>query len=118
MRGLEYWSKKKILDLIKILDIPLIAQVMLKVFMDLKSLVSINLYNPVLHNTAGHVPHTYVSSARIKFYMEENIVCSQRTSTRHTAKMALFLHAVINHLQVNRFYQLSNPLCDKIVALI
>lgn len=44
--------------------------------MDLKSLVSINLYNPVLHNTAGHAPHTYVSSARITFYMDENIVCS------------------------------------------
>ena len=43
---------------------------MLKVFVDLKSLVSINLYNPVLHNTAGCVPHTYISRARIKFYME------------------------------------------------
>lgn len=38
--------------------------------MDLKSLVSINLYNPVLHNTAGYVPHTYISRARIRFYME------------------------------------------------
>lgn len=111
-------KEKEILDLIKILNIPLIAHVMLKVFVDLKSLVLINLYNPVLHNTAGHAPHTYVSSARIKFYMEENIVCSQRTSTRHAAKMSLFLHAVINHLQVNRFYQLLNALCDKIVGLI
>lgn len=117
MRGWEYWLKK-ILDLIKILNIPLMAQVLLKVFMDLKSLVSINLYNPVLHNTAGHVPHTYVSSARIKFYMEENIVCCWRTRTRHTAEMALFLHTVINHLQVNRFYQLSDPLYDNIVRLI
>lgn len=32
--------------------------------------------------------------------------------------MSLFLHAVINHLQVNRFYQLLNPLCDNIVGLI
>lgn len=77
MRGLEYWlKKKKILELINILNIPLIAQVMLKVFVDLKSLVSIILYNPVLHNTAGLAPHTYISSARIKFYMEENIVFS------------------------------------------
>lgn len=78
----EVWSigqkkkKKKILELIKILKIPLIAQVMLKVFMDLKSLVSIILYNPVLHNAAGHASHIYVSSARIEFYLEENIVCS------------------------------------------
>lgn len=69
-------KEKKVLDLIKILNIPLITQVMLEVFVDLKSLVSINLYNPVLHNTAGHAPHTYVSSARITFYMDENIVCS------------------------------------------
>lgn len=75
MTGLDYWLKN-ILDLIKILDIPLIAQVMLKVFMDLKSLVSINLNNPVLHKTAGYAAHTCVSSARIKFYMEENIICS------------------------------------------
>lgn len=44
--------------------------------MDLKSLVSLNLNNPFLQNTAGHAPHTYVSFARINFYMEENIVCS------------------------------------------
>lgn len=69
-------EEEEILDLIKILNIPVKAQVMLKVFMDLKSLVLINLYNPVLHSTAGHTPHTYVSSARIKFYMEENNVCS------------------------------------------
>lgn len=67
---------KKILELIKILNIPLIAQVMLKVFTDLKSLVLINLYNPVLHNTAGHEPHTYIPCARITFYMEENVVGS------------------------------------------
>lgn len=60
--------RKNSLDLIKILDIPLIAHVMLKVFMDLKSLVSINLNNPALHKTARHVPHAYVSFARIKFY--------------------------------------------------
>lgn len=121
MRGLEYWFKKKILDLIKILNIPLIAQVILKVFMDLKFLVSINLYNPVLHNTAGHAPRTYVSSARVTFYKGENIVFlakNQHQTHIHAAKMSLFLHAVINHLQVNRFYQLLNPLCDRIVGSI
>lgn len=76
-KGLQFDERsgvlvKKILELIKILNIPLIAQVMLKVFMDLKSLVSIILYNPVLHNTAGHAPHAYVSSARINIYKEES----------------------------------------------
>lgn len=69
-KGLQFDERsgvlvKKILELINILNIPLIAQVMLKVFTDL---VSIILYNPVLHNTAGHAPHTYMSSARIQFY--------------------------------------------------
>lgn len=70
MTGSEYLLKT-ILVLIKILNIPLIAYVMLKVFMDLKSLVSINLNNPVLHEAAGHASHTYVSCARIKFNMKK-----------------------------------------------
>ena len=66
MKGHRVWrqvqsigKKKNILDLIKILNIPLIAQVLLKVLMDLKSLVSINLNNPVLQKTSGHAPQTY-----------------------------------------------------------
>lgn len=42
---------KNILDLIKILNILLIAQ---KVFVDLKPLAPVNLNNPVLHKTAGY----------------------------------------------------------------
>lgn len=68
MRSLEYLfkKKKKILELINIPIIPLIAQVMLKVSVDLKPLVSIILHNPVLHNTAGLAPHGYLSSAGIE----------------------------------------------------
>lgn len=59
--------------------------------MDLKSLVSIILYNPVLHNTAGHAPHAYVSSVRIKIYKEENFFLELIPDTQQTCVSSYML---------------------------
>lgn len=116
MAGLPYWLKH-ILDLIKILSILPIAQVMLKVLVDLMFLVSINLNNPVLHKTSGHAPHTHFSSAKNQtLYGEKLLLAFSEPVPDMLQKIPLLLHIAINHLQVNKFYQLFNLLCGNILG--
>lgn len=62
------------------------------------------------------------SSGRIEVYKTESIVFRgffldelDSLARVHTAEKSVFLLAVTNHLQVNRFQQLFKALCDQAV---